>query len=129
MKRVLLALIGFLAPGVCAADLSDWGQNNQGVSQMWQIIDSSLYTQVAGGDVVAALTFSAVNFIFPLISASGVILIMYAGIRMIASQGKDDDFTQGKTIIFYAAVGIILSLIARSAIQFFVQGFLPEFLR
>ncbi len=129
MKRILPTLIGLLTPGVCAADLSDWGQDNPGVSQMWQIIDSSLYTSVAGGDVVAALTYSAVNFIFPLISASGVILIMYAGIRMIASQGKEDDFSQGKNIIFYASVGIILSLIARTAIQFFVQGFLPEFLR
>jgi hypothetical protein len=129
MKRFLLTLIGLLTPGICAADLADWGQNNQGVSEMWSIIDGSLYTHVAGGDVVAALTYSAVNFIFPLISASGVVLIMYAGIRMIASQGKEDEFSKGKTIIFYAFIGIILSLIARVAIQFFVQGFLPEFLR
>lgn len=129
MKRVLPVIIGLLVPRVCGAALEDWGSGNSGVSQMWQSINSVLYTNVAGGDVVAALTYSAVNFIFPLIAASGVILIMYAGIRMIASQGKDDDYTQGKTIIFYAAVGIILSLVARTVIQFFVQGFLPEFLR
>ncbi len=121
-------IIGLLIP-VAHADLDDWGSGGAGVSAMWSQIRSSVFTTVAGGDVVTGITRGIVSFVFPLIAASATILIIYAGIRMIISQGKEDGYTEGKKIIMYALAGLILSLLARSFIQFFVQGFLPEFLR
>lgn len=108
--------------------LTTWGATNAGVSAMWGIISGSIYTNIPADDVVTAVTSGIVNFIFTFIAGAAVLLIMYAGIRMIASRGKEDEFSQGKTIITYALIGLVLSLLARAVVAFLVTAFLPTFL-
>jgi hypothetical protein len=109
--------------------LNTWGQNAPGVSAMWTTISNSVYTNIPASDIVHALTGGLVSLIFTVISGAAVLLIMYAGIRMIIARGKDDEFTQGKTIITWALIGLALSVLASVIITFFESGFLPTFLQ
>lgn len=119
---------GFIPVAHAAGNLSQWGSSNGGVSSMWSTIRSSIYTNIPAGDVVMAVTGGLTRFIFSFIAGASVLLVIYAGIRMIASRGKEDEFTQGKTIITYALIGLVLSLFAGAVITFLQTGFLPQFL-
>lgn len=121
MKR-LLFLIGLLPSRVFAASLDQWGASNPGVAGMWQKIRGTLYTQQ---DPVAALTGATVNFVFPLIGSAAVLLVIYAAIKIIASQGKEDAISDAKKIIMDALIGVILGLLATSVVLFFAQEFFP----
>jgi hypothetical protein len=109
--------------------LDQWGEGASGISEMWDTIRNTVYVDIPANDVVHALTGGIVNLIFTFIGGASALLIMYAGIRMIASRGKEDEFTQGKTIITWALVGLVSAMVASAVITFFADGFLPEFLQ
>ncbi len=126
---LFLSIFNGLVPVAHAAPPGPgWGMNAPGVAAMWSQISSVLYTNMRGNDLVQAVTGGVVNFIFSFIAGASVMLIIYAGIRMIASRGKEDEFTQGKTIITYALIGLVLSLLAGAVVTFLQAGFLPTFL-
>jgi uncharacterized membrane-anchored protein len=129
MIRLLSALAGFV-PSAHANQpaLTQWGAGNSGVQSMWTTISNTVYVNIPAQDIVHALTGGIVQLIFTFIGGAAAMLIMYAGIRMIASRGKDDEFTQGKTIITWAVIGLVLAMIANAVISFFAEGFLPTFL-
>lgn len=116
-------IAGYLIPVAHAQD--KWGNNAPGVSEMWKMISESLFTQA---NPVTAITTNVVAFLFPLIGAAAVILIIYAGIKMITGQGKDDTITQAKTIVLYALVGVILAILSSTIVLYFAQTFLPGLL-
>ena len=129
----LASFIGFFIPAAHAytPTLPKWGQGAPGVNSMWNSISTTVYTSLpanAGQDIVHALTSGIVNLIFTFIAGAAVLLIMYAGIRMVISRGKEDEFTQGKTIIIWAVLGLVLALLGNAVITFFAEGFLPTFL-
>lgn len=133
MMHILSLLVGFVSKAYAnTPTLTNWGTQgpnaNDAVSDMWTIIGKSVYTNIPAQDVVHALTGGIVHLIFTFISGASALLIMYAGIRMIVARGKDDEFTQGKTIITWALVGLVLSLLANVVVTFFQTGFLPGFL-
>jgi len=108
--------------------LNKWGNAGAGVPDMWKNIGNQVYINIPATDIVHALTGGLVHLIFTFIGSAAALLIMYAGIRMIASRGKEDEFTQGKTIITWAIVGLVLSMLASVIVTFLETGFLPHFL-
>lgn len=119
---VLSFLIGLVTPVAHAANLDNWGAENSGVAQMWSMIRGTLYTQQ---DPVAGLSAATIGFVFPLIGASAVLVILYAGIKMIWGRGKDESVSKAKEIIFYALIGVILAILAVTIVGFFANVFLP----
>lgn len=115
--------IGILVPLAHAQD--KWGGNAPGVAEMWSRISESLFTRA---NPVTAITGNVVAFLFPLIGAAAVILIIYAGIRMIMGEGKDEVINQAKTIVLYALVGVILAILSTTIVIYFAQTFLPGLL-
>lgn len=107
------------------SSLEEWGKGAPGHTEMWQTIRDAIHVEIPATDIVHALTGGIVQFVFTFIAGASTVLIMYAGIRMIASRGKEDEYSQGKTIITWALIGLVLSLIARVAVAFFVDGFFP----
>ncbi len=128
MIRLLTLLIGWIPAAYAnTPTLDKWGTRNPAVARMWEMIRSTVYVNIGGQDLVHALTGSLVQLIFTFIVGASTLLIMYAGIRMIASRGKEDEFTQGKTIITWALIGLVLAMLARVIISFFADGFFPAF--
>lgn len=114
------ALAGFLVTRAHAQDI--WGTENPGVQGMWAQIRSSVFDEsdLAGGNLVESFTNAVIFFVFPLIGGAAVLLLIYAGIKMISGQGKDESFTEAKTIIFYALAGVVLAVLAATIIGYAV---------
>ena len=98
-------------------------QDGPGVAEMWETICSSLPYCNLGTSAPAFFSQRIVNFIFPLIVAAAVCVIIYAGIKMIT--GGEEGYTEAKTIITYAAVGIILAILTGSIFVFLGTFLLP----
>jgi hypothetical protein len=117
----LFSIFGLLITPAHAA-LENWGSQNSGVSAMWEMIRGTVYTQQ---DPVAALSAATINFVFPLIGGAAVLMVLYAGIKMIWGRGSDESFTQAKTIVMYALGGVMLAVLAAAIVGFFANVFLP----
>ena len=117
---LFLFLIGSFLP-VAHATLSGAGQGGPGVSTMWSHICGILpcVTGLGGGStLIDALSNSVISFVFPLISIVAVIMVIYAGIRIIMSDGDESKVSEAKKIIMYAAAGVILSIMTTAIITF-----------
>lgn len=91
-------------------------------------MDESVYTQYceatgfehcsAGSSLVKLIAWRAAFFVFELVGGLAVIAIIWGMMKMITSgvneQGKED----GKTIIKFALIGLVLSFIASVASRF-----------
>ena len=121
------SLIGLLIP-TAYADI--WGTDqSQAVSDMFARIRAVLLSEedIGGSDVAAWLIGRIVMFIVPLIGAAAVLMVLYAGLKMIWGRGNEESFTQAKTIITYAALGVVLGTIATVVIGFAVYFFTAAF--
>lgn len=94
-----------------------------GVDEMWSTICSTLPFCELGTGAPAYFSQKIVTFVFPLIVAAAVCVIIYAGIKMIT--GGEEGFTEAKTIIRYALVGIVLSIVTGSIFVFIGNFLLP----
>lgn len=118
----LLFLAGLLIDTAHAANLDNWGAGGAGVSGMWNAIRGTLYTRT---DPVAGLSTATIGFFFPMIGGVAVLMVLYAGIKMITGQGKEDSFSKAKEIIYYALGGVILAMLATAIVGFFGTVFFP----
>lgn len=116
--RVLLFAIGLLPTVAYAAGVQNVGQSNAGIGSMWRQICSVLPCTVPGGNLISFLSNSIIKFVFPLIGGIAVLMVIYAGLRIIFSQGKDEAVTEAKKIILYAVLGVFFSMIGYAAITF-----------
>ncbi len=92
-----------------------------GVDEMWETICSALPYCSVGTSAPAFFSQRIVNFLFPLIVAAAVCVIIYAGIKMITA--SEEGYGEAKTIMTYAVIGLVLSILT-GAIFVFVGGYL-----
>lgn len=130
--HLFLALIGRFIPAASAQTLKNAGQGGAGVSDMWDQICDVIPCITSYGDggtsLIDMLSSAVIRFIFPLTSVVAVIMVIYAGITIIISDGSDDKIGEAKKIITYAAGGVILSLLTTGIISF-VKFYLSNVLR
>jgi hypothetical protein len=79
---------------------------------------SNYLTGGRGNTVLATVAVRAANFIFMMIGAGAALAIIYGGFRMIVAAGSDEGKEQAKKITLAAVVGLVLSIMAISVIQF-----------
>lgn len=72
---------------------------------------------------VAGLLIFVLNFV----ALAAVVVIVIAGIRLIVSQGSDEQKDTAKKTIFYAIAGLVIILLARVIVGL-VTNELPQFL-
>ncbi len=113
-------VIGMFVSRAFAETLDKAGAGANGVDAMWASICSVMPCSVPTGNLVTYLSLRIINFIFPFISVVAVILIIYSGILIITSNGSEDKVSEGKKIIMYAGVGLVLSLLTTAILNFFV---------
>ena len=92
-----------------------------GVDEMWEKICGALPYCDLGTNAPKFFSQRIVDFVFPLIVAAAVCVIVYAGIKMIT--GGEEGFAEAKGIITYAAIGIVLAVLT-SSIFIFIGSFL-----
>lgn len=97
--------------------------NGPGVDEMWETICSTLPYCNLGTEAPAFFSQRIVNFVFPLIVGAGVCVIIYAGIKMIT--GGEEGYGEAKTIIWYAAMGLVLAVLTGSVFVFVGSYLLP----
>ena len=115
--RFLLSVIGI---AFAAEDPGD----GPGVGTMWGIIHSVLPFSDPNQDATAAVeTFAqkVVDFVFPLVVGAAICVIIYAGFKMVTS--GEEGFDEAKSMMTYALVGLVLSILTKAIFEF-VGGFL-----
>jgi hypothetical protein len=131
--NALVILVRFLfVPTAWAVTLETAGQNSSGgyapgVGLMWERIKPLF---VGRGDLLPdeAVLFFVERigmFLFSIIGAVAVGLVMYAGIRVMI--GGEEGLTEAKKIVLYTLIGVVLALLAGGVIAF-VGGVLSELL-
>ncbi len=60
------------------------------------------------------------NLIFIVVGATTVIVMVIAGISFILSRGEPQKAARARNAIIYAAIGLIIALLAFSVVKFFV---------
>lgn len=123
--QFFLFLIGFFLPVAHADTLNGAGAGAPGVDGMWSAICSAIpcYTDVGGAGsggryLIVALSNSIILFISSIIGAVAVCMMIYAGIKIVTSDGAEDKVSEAKKIMLYAAAGVALSLMTTIVISF-----------
>ena len=64
---------------------------------------------------------NALKYVLSFLALAAVIFIIIAGIRLIVSQGEDEQKNKAKKTIIYVIVGLIVILLARVIVAFFTD--------
>lgn len=121
--NILSSLIGLLVPTAFAQGATKQLSGGEGVAQMWSMICGVLPCSVngtSGSGLIAYFAGRITLFVAALIGIVSVILVIYAGIKMIMSQGNDEGMTQGKTILKTVAVGLLLFVLSAAIVNFVI---------
>lgn len=88
------------------------------------IIGTQDYGQMQGpGNLPANIIASGVNIILTVFNVLFVLVVIYAGIRMVYAQGKSDEFNTGRKMITWSIIGAIVTNLANALVQAFVAIF------
>lgn len=70
-------------------------------------------SEATGGESSArALVLTIVNFFLGFLGLIAVLMVIYGGVLIVTSAGKEDQASKGKKILTYAAIGIVIILLS-----------------
>ncbi|MDD5041827.1 MAG: hypothetical protein PHX87_06035 [Candidatus Peribacteraceae bacterium] len=81
----------------------------------------SLGVQGIGGGSLRGTIANIVNKVLTYVALLAVIMIIIAGLYLILSLGNDTAKETAKKIVLYVAIGLILILIAKALVMFFIS--------
>lgn len=121
------------------------GQPNQAIIGMWTrictVLPGCTYfggsrlgmagPETGGIGTNAPLVFAMklARYIFLGIGGVAVIVIVYAGIKLVTSQGNEESYAEAKKMVIYAAVGLIVALVSGGVMLWVRQVALPQLLQ
>ncbi len=70
-----------------------------------------------------SLVIAIINFILGFVSLAAVIVIIIAGIRLIISQGNEEQKNTAQKSILYAVIGLIVVILSRIIVMIVVDIF------
>ena len=73
-------------------------------------------SDVMGGDFRGNIV-DIINYILTFLGLVAVAFIVYAGFLLVTAGGEEDNLNKGKKIITYAAIGIVIVLLAYSIVN------------
>lgn len=76
---------------------------------------------IAEGDDIAGVITNIIVMILDFLALIAVIFIIIAGIRLIISQGEEEQKDKAKKTIMYVIVGLVVVLLARVIVGFVVS--------
>ena len=112
-------LFSLLAPVASAAGVDQIGTGAPGVDEMWNAIRATFpFTDIGGGGVTF-VAMKIVAILLSTISAVGVLMIIYGGVKMIAS-GSEEGFTEAKKLVMYTSAGLICAMLADAIVIYVI---------
>ena len=120
-------LFSALIPTAHAAQLQNIGSPNAGVAAMWGVICNVL--PFCGLGVATAPQYFAskiIAIVQSLITVVAIMMILYASIQLSISQTDESKIETAKKIVTYALLGIVLSLIGGTFLQYLVITVFPQ---
>lgn len=117
----LRSILGLLIPKAHAGLRQSLGAN-PALAKMWNDICSVMPCSLGGpaASTPAILALKVTQFITQVIGGAAALVLLYAAIKVILSQGKDEGISEGKKIAMYALLGVILAIISNGVIDFVI---------
>ncbi len=109
-KAILHALIGLGIAILAQGIVSIVGTQNYGQEQ-------------GPSGLPANIIASAIGIILTVFNVVFIVVVIYAGMRMVYAQGKSDEFSNGRKMITWCIVGAIVTNLANALVQAFVAIF------
>ena len=107
----LLSVIGSLIPKAHAA-LREGFAPNEAIQSMWDKICGVMLCQLSGqGDPPMVLALKVTQFITKMIGGAASLVLLYAAIKVILSQGKDEGISEGKKIRYRDGAHAIVAIV------------------
>ena len=75
-----------------------------------------------GSEGIRTAILNALKFVLNFLALLAVIFIVVAGIRLIVSQGEQEQKDKAKKTILYVIIGLLIVLFARVIVGFFTTG-------
>lgn len=116
MKKVLLSIIAVTV----LAGLSVVAFTQQGYAQDAKTLikQGSGQAEPASGATVEKTVANTIDLLSMIVGIIAVFMIIIAGIRFITANGDSNSIAQARTIIIYAAVGLVVVAIAQTIVRF-----------
>lgn len=81
----------------------------------------------ASGDTdIRETVINVLQYVLTFLALIAVVVIVIAGIRMIVSQGSEEERDKAKKTILYAVIGLLIVLFARVIVGFFTTTLADE---
>ena len=110
------ALAAFLVSTDAYAAVYSGGGICDGITQAEGIVGSGSLRDKVIAIVAEVLSYMAL---------AAVVMIVIAGIRLVISQGEEDQKEKAKRTIIYAVIGLIIILLARGLVQLAINTVAP----
>jgi hypothetical protein len=114
----------FLIP-LAHADVSDLGAGSPGISQMWSTLQATFPHTQLGAAAPIFFMGRVAQFVLSLIGGTAICSIVYAGIIMSTAGGDAGKLSEGKTIIMYSLLGVILAILADGIVLYICSYMIP----
>lgn len=79
-----------------------------------------------GADGVRSVIIQILEAVLSFLALIAVVVIVIAGIRLIVSQGEDEQKDKAKKTIFYAIIGLVIVLFARVIVSLVTEYLASE---
>ena len=79
--------------------------------------DTSIAPAWASTGWFQAWVLTVLNYFLWFLGLLTMIIIVYAGFRMVISQWEDEDFNKAKTQIVYAIIGLVVIILSYSIVR------------
>ena len=86
-------------------------------------VDISGGYTISGDSSVQEILSSFADYLIPLVAASCVVMIVFAGIKISTAQGDDEKILSAKRMIKWAIAGLGLALLSFIVVKFVVKFF------
>jgi hypothetical protein len=116
---MLYILLLLSAPSAHATGIDMLGANNPAIAAMWDMIRAVFPYSNMGGNGVTFVSLVITSLILRLIGAIAVVVLIYAGIRMIT--GGEEGLGEAKKAVTYALVGLVGALIADAVVNYVIR--------
>lgn len=86
--------------------------------QFAQIISRNDLGSTPTGDISRGSVDVALSIIFSIAGAVALLIIAISAFRIVISRGKSEDVSKARNAIIYAAIGLAVSMLAFTIVQF-----------
>jgi hypothetical protein len=122
----IFPLIRFLfLPTALAAGVDDIGAASPGVGSMWGYIRATFPFSGADTNLPTIIMGRVVSLVTSVVGIAAVIAIVYAGLLVASAGGDDGKFTQAKTTIMYALVGVAIVMLGQTILLYMCGTIFP----